>query len=73
VYTSQLLRGAFNTLMTTIREEATAGLHICNLSSGSFCHFFCLATWFMQYCRYQEEDRICKSSKCASSAPCHVR
>jgi hypothetical protein len=64
-YTSQLLRGSFNTLMEVIREEASVGLHICTLSPHSFCHFFRLATWFMQYCRYQEEARVAsKSTTC---------
>ena len=68
VYTSQLLRGAFDTLMTVVREEASAGLHICSLSTSAFVHFFQLATWFMQYCRYQEEARVSASTKCVP--PC---
>ena len=67
MYTSQLLRGAFDTLMTTVRDEAKAGLHIGSLTTGSFTHFFRLATWFMQYCRYQEEKRVGKSGRFANA------
>jgi hypothetical protein len=74
VYTAQLLRGAFDALMTTIRQEAAAGLHICTLSTASFTHFFRLATWFMQYCRYQEERRVSKRPTCVpkSHVECSV-
>jgi hypothetical protein len=68
VYTSQLLRGGFNTVMTVIREEASVGLHICTLPPERFVHFFRLAMWFLQYCRYQEEARVAsKSAMCVAT------
>ena len=70
VYTAQLLRGAFDTLMTVVREEAVAGLHICSLLPETFDHFFRLASWFLQYCRYQEERRASKASACAPCSLC---
>ena len=74
VFTSQLLRGAFNTLMGVIRDEAAAGLHICALSPEAFCHFFRLALWFLQHCRYQEQARVAsKDPKCALAIARHVQ
>jgi hypothetical protein len=58
VYTSQLLRGALNAVLTVIRDEAKLGLHICSLSPETFVHFFRLSAWFLQYCRYTEEASI---------------
>lgn len=63
VYTSQLLRGAFNALMSVARDEAALGLNVCSLTGKSMLRFFELSAWFMQYCRYQEEARAKDGSK----------
>ena len=63
LFTSQLLRGALDALLATTRTESVLGLHTCAWSVATFSHFFQVATWFMQYCRYQEEKRVARKGK----------
>ena len=68
VFADSILRGPFDVLMTRIRNESKAGLHIAALEPQTFLHFLRVSAWFMHYVRVQQEAKVAAAARGGEAA-----